>query len=347
MPSSRSDSRPSSIASANRFRWVRLRTCTAVASARSSAVGPQPLDRAVLLVRLVQAPQAVQGGVAAGVHLDQRGGLARVDQPQRGGQQRVHQRVVADQRAPGRRRAAAAPPPDAAPRGRRPRRPPAGTARPRPRTAPARAASRRAMASCRSRRRCGSSPPQDRLADPVVAEPHRLSRPGLDHQQALVEGGRQRLRPPRRPARRSRSAAGSARPARPGTPSPPPAAATRPAAPRPGAASSRPASDRPRCARTAAASHRHPPAVAVSTPSRRSALSSSTVSYGLPGGVRVDHLDQVRRRGRVHVQHLRDHGRPGSARAGCPAAGAARRPGPRQRDSSAASGCAASTSSSR
>ena len=41
-------------------------------------------------------------------------------------------------------------------------------------------------------------------------------------------------------------------------------------------------SDAPRCARTAAASHRHPRAVAVSRPSRRSALSSSTVWYGLP-----------------------------------------------------------------
>ena len=38
----------------------------------------------------------------------------------------------------------------------------------------------------------------------------------------------------------------------------------------------------PRCARTAAASHRHRPPATASSPSRRSALSSSTVSYGLP-----------------------------------------------------------------
>ena len=43
-----------------------------------------------------------------------------------------------------------------------------------------------------------------------------------------------------------------------------------------------PASARVRCARTAAVSHRHPSDAAVSTPSRRSALSNSTVSYGLP-----------------------------------------------------------------
>jgi len=43
-----------------------------------------------------------------------------------------------------------------------------------------------------------------------------------------------------------------------------------------------PASARVRCARTVAVSHRHPSDAAVSTPSRRSALSSSTVSYGLP-----------------------------------------------------------------
>jgi hypothetical protein len=35
--------------------------------------------------------------VATGVHLDQRGGLPRLDQPQRGCQQRVHQHVVPDQ----------------------------------------------------------------------------------------------------------------------------------------------------------------------------------------------------------------------------------------------------------
>ena len=60
--------------------------------------GAQPLDGAVLLVRLVQAPDAEQGGVPAGVHLHQRGGLARVDQPQRARQERVHQGVLADQR---------------------------------------------------------------------------------------------------------------------------------------------------------------------------------------------------------------------------------------------------------
>ena len=76
MPSSRSDSTPSATASVKRVRWVRLRTCTAVASARSKRGGRQPLDGPVLLVGLLQAPQAVQRGVAAGVHLDQRGRLA-------------------------------------------------------------------------------------------------------------------------------------------------------------------------------------------------------------------------------------------------------------------------------
>jgi hypothetical protein len=48
------------------------------------------------------------------------------------------------------------------------------------------------------------------------------------------------------------------------------------------AADSPPASARVRCACTAAVSHRHPSGAAVSTPSRRSALSNSTVSYGFP-----------------------------------------------------------------
>ena len=50
----------------------------------------------------------------------------------------------------------------------------------------------------------------------------------------------------------------------------------------PRAASSPATSDWPRCVRTTASSHRQPAVVAVSKPSRRSALSNSTVSYGFP-----------------------------------------------------------------
>ena len=74
------------------------------------------------------------------------------------------------------------------------------------------------------------------------------------------------------------------------------------------AASSPETSDRLRCARTAAASHRHPPAVAVNARLGRSALSSSTTSYGIAVRVGVDHVDQLGRCGPVHVQHLGDHG---------------------------------------
>ena len=141
-----------------------------------------------------------------------------------------------------------------------------------------------------------------------MPKPHGLMRSGLGHQQALLQGRRQTPAPPRSPVRRWRPAAGPARPARPGTPSPPapPAdcagSASIRAGQQPGHLGARPGGrampPRPTATR---------PPVAVSSPSRRSALSSSTVSYGIAAGVRIDHLGQLGRRGLVHVQHLGDH----------------------------------------
>ena len=223
MPSARSDSRPSPIASAKRFRWVRLRTCTTVASARVAARRAQPLDRPVLLVRLLQAPQAVQRRVAAGAHLDQRGGLVRVDQPQRGGQQRVHQRVVADQ----------------------PRLVGGAPQQPHHLTALRRVVDgvdHRQVLLRRDREqlRHPGQPPRHRQLQ--GASPLRVQ-PAQDRPRGCGRGGTAppvaprapspagprparapAAAPPRPPARRSRSAARSARPARPGRPSPPPAA---------------------------------------------------------------------------------------------------------------------------
>ncbi len=59
-------------------------------------VGPQALDGPVLLVGLVQAPDAVQGGQPAAVQLDPLVGVLDVDQPERALQQGVHLRVVGD-----------------------------------------------------------------------------------------------------------------------------------------------------------------------------------------------------------------------------------------------------------
>ena len=74
------------------------------------------------------------------------------------------------------------------------------------------------------------------------------------------------------------------------------------------AASSPATSDRPRCARTAAVvppppgGRRGQHAVAAQRVEQLHRL------VRIAGRVRFDQLDQARRRGRVHVQHLRDHG---------------------------------------
>ena len=155
--------------------------------------GAQRLDRPVLLVRLLQASHAVERGVASGPQRDERGRLVGVGQLQRGAQQRVHQHVVADQP-----RLVGGAPEEAhhltalrlvvdgvddrqvllrrhREQLRHPGQPP------------------------RHRQLHGLPPPRvqplhDRVPDAVVAEPHRLSRPGLHHQQALVQRRRQSLR---------------------------------------------------------------------------------------------------------------------------------------------------------
>ena len=154
--------------------------------------GAQPFDRGVHLVRLLQPPQAVKRGVTAGVHFGERAGLTRLDRPKRGGQQRMHQRVV-----PGQHGLAGGAPQQphhlALLRGINDR------------IGHRQVLLRRDREQLRHRRQPprhgqlhgapppGLQPAQDRLADPVVPEPHRRMCPGLCHQQALIEGGCQRL----------------------------------------------------------------------------------------------------------------------------------------------------------
>ena len=307
MPSSRSDSRPRAIASAKRFRWVRLRTCTAVASARSIAVAHSPLivrysssasSSRPRLYRAACRPVCTSTSVAVSSGSISRSAAASSAFTSAWSPISAAWSAARRSSPTTTRRSAASS--TASTTGRYCS---AATA-----NSSGTAASRRAMASCRARRRRGSSPRKDRLADAVVAEPHRLMRPGLRHQQALVEGGRQRLLHHAR-----RFAGGGLQQAQLGPPAqtrhrlhqPP---ATAPAGPRPAPPAARPPRSGP--------GGRAPPPRPTATrrpsrparPSRRSALSSSTVSYGLPRRVRVDHLGQARRRGRVHVQHLGDHG---------------------------------------
>ena len=141
--------------------------------------------------------------------------------------------------------------------------PPAAAPSPAARYAAAAAPAR--PGSPRGSGRAGTAPPDaPRARPPAGPPPGRVPAPG----------------PPRRPARRWRRPAGSARRGRPGTPSPGPPGGTAPAGQR---RAPLPCDlGRPRCARTAVSSHRHPAADAASSPPRRSAFSSSTVSYGLP-----------------------------------------------------------------
>ena len=60
--------------------------------------GGQLLQHTVVLVRLLQPPQAEQRGVMDGVQLDEGIGVGPVGQRERGRQQRVHQREFADLR---------------------------------------------------------------------------------------------------------------------------------------------------------------------------------------------------------------------------------------------------------
>ena len=128
--------------------------------------------------------------MSVGAHLGQRRGLTRVDQPQRAAQQRVHERVIPDQ--------------------------------PRlvggPAQEPHRLTALRGVVdgvdhrevqlrSDREQLRHAGQPPRhrqlhvasplraqvvhERVAKAIVAEPHRLMRSRLHHQQPLFEGGRE------------------------------------------------------------------------------------------------------------------------------------------------------------
>ena len=315
MPHSRSDSRPSSIASAKRLRWVRLRTCTAVASARSSAVGhsrsivrysSSASSRRPRLNRAAWRPVRTSTSVAV---------VSRVDQPQRGRQQRVHQRVVADQR----RLVGGAPqqPHHLAPlrrvvdrvdhrqvllgRDREQLRHPGQP----PRQGQLQGASPRRV-----------QPAQDRLADPVVAEPHRRHARRAPSPAGPRRGRAPAAVPPR--AAGSPVAAcsrlSSARPPRHAIASSSCRDAAGMASTR--AASSPATSDWPRCARTAASSHRHPPAVAVSSAVAAQRVEQLHGLVRIAARVRLDHLDQAAPRRPGPRAASRPPSRRGSARAG-------------------------------
>ena len=107
MPSCASTSRPSAIASGNRLAWVRLRTWYRRCLRQVDRVAAYRLDRAVFLVRLVQAPHAIQRGVAGRTQLEEGVGLLRVDAAQRAAASSVPIRHNRRSRRPGRRRDAA------------------------------------------------------------------------------------------------------------------------------------------------------------------------------------------------------------------------------------------------
>ena len=117
-----------------------------------------------------------------------------------------------------------------------------------------------------------------------MAEPHRLpsTAPGSDHQQPVVQRGRESLLDLGRGQSGGEPAAGSARPGRPGTPSPPAAPGSSPASARRARSAGRPRPPGRAGGAARRGSHAQPSAAGGSSPSWRSALSSSTVSYGLP-----------------------------------------------------------------
>ena len=265
----------------------------------------QPFDRAVLLVGLLQPPQAVQGGVTAGVHRGERGGLARVDRRKRGGQQRMDQRVVADQRG-----LAGGPPQQPhhlAPlggigdradgrqvllrRGREQLRHPGQPPR---------------HGQLQGAPPPGLEPAQHRLADPVVPEPHRRMRPGLGHQQALLESGRQRL-----VHRTGRLAGGGLQHAELGTPA---QARHRlqhgPGLLRQGGGTRRQQPGHLGPAQVRAHRRLVPPPPGGRRGQQAVAAQRVEQLYRLirvAARVRLDHRGQARGRGPVHAQHLGDH----------------------------------------
>ena len=130
--------------------------------------------------------------MAAGAHLQHRGGISGVDQPQRGGQQRVHRRVVAAQprlvgslpeqghdAAPLRRFLDLVDDREVLLRSDR-------------------EALRHGGQSTGDRQLPGTSllpaqTVQEHCADAVVPKSPRLARPGVDHEQAFLERGREQL----------------------------------------------------------------------------------------------------------------------------------------------------------
>ena len=151
----------------------------------------QPLDPAVLLVGVLETTETEEGGVPRGVHAYERRGVVDVDKPQRGGHERLHHGVVADQ----------------------PRLVGGAVQHRHHLTALGRILDRVddrqvLLGGHGVQLRHGDQPPrqvqlerasplgvepaQDRLADPVMPEPHRDTLAGLDDQEALVEGGRER-----------------------------------------------------------------------------------------------------------------------------------------------------------
>ena len=266
--------------------------------------GGQALDDAVLLIRLLETRQAVQRGVAGGVHRDQRGGLTGLDQPQGCRQQRVHQPVVADQR--GLVGSAAQQVATPSPLRRVVERVHHGQVLlGRDGEGSGTAASRRAIASCVLRRRGGGS----RVSTVSRMRSWRKRRagcaPGSSTRSASSRAGSSRSS--RTPAPWGWRSAGRqlGSPLR-GTPSPRPARATAPAgrryAPRP--------IRRLGLAQTTADRRAVPPPSGGrgrQHPVAPKGVQQFEGLVGVAGRMALDGLDQTRRGGAVHVQRLGDH----------------------------------------
>ena len=266
----------------------------------------QPLDPAVLLVGVLETAEAEQGGVPRGVHAHARRGVVDVDEPQRGGHERLDHGVVADQ--PGLVGGAVQHRHHLTALGR----------------ILDRVDDRQILLGGHGvQLRHGDQPPrqvqlerasplgvepaQDRLADPVMPEPHRDTLAGLDDQQALVEGGRERpVDVRRRRAGRDPQDAdlGAPAEARHRLDDPLGVGRHRRHARRQGPGHARTG---PGARARRRSSQRHPAAVAVNTPARRSALSSSTTLVRIARGVLVDRGRQIGRGSRVDAEHVGDH----------------------------------------
>jgi hypothetical protein len=268
--------------------------------------GMQVLDGPVFLVGLLEPAHAVEGGLAAGPHLEQRGGVPPVDQRKRGAEQRAGQRVVGDHPGVvgGPPQQLDHPPPlgwilDRVDHGQIL----LGRGREQIRRAGQPPGHGQVQLSPPDR----AQPVQDRLLDPVVPEPHRLLRPRLDHQHTLIQSRSQQ--PLQHPGRLTGRHLQRAR-RRPPTETghhlhhpPRPLRHHRDRRPQQPISSLRPVEPGPHLDRVPTPTHlRH---AEHTVPAHRVEQLHRLVR--VPRRVRPDQLDQPRRRTRIHMQHLGNH----------------------------------------